>query len=171
MRWAMAHPIAAIKAKHHLKEIIIIYKEVKLSKILDTINSGGKLDAFRHTFAMAYLVRFIGERKLKTLGIAHEKDNKLIFYKGKSEDGERADSLSCEMDLRNNELGYSIGVQYKTQNINDLKQIVLNQILMGNAWHLKKNNQSQYLSCNDEIIDIKNYKDKWAIPKCLIKTN
>ena len=160
-----------MKVKKHLKEVMLVYKEVKQSKVLDTLESGGKLDAFRHCYAMAYLSRFVKVKKLRALGQKHEKGNELGFYKNKSEDGERADSLASVMDLRNNELGFLIGTNYQTVTKEELKKVILEQILLGNAWYFKKNGQNKYVSCNNEPILIEKYKYKWFIPKCLIKTN
>lgn len=167
----MFHPFAAIKVKHHLPEALKIYQEVKLSGTLDANESGGKLDAFRHVFSMAYLSQRIKVRKLRKLGIAHEKGNKRDFYKGRQEFGERADSLGCVMDLRNNDLGFEIGAQNQSVTKNELKALVIQEIKLGNAWYLKRNTKNEYVSCENVTIILENYSDKWFLPKCLIKTN
>ena len=105
-RWAFFHPFAAKKIQKHLNEAMNVYQSVKSSKLLDTVESGGTLDAFRHTYTMAYLSRFVKISKLRKLGKAHERGNEYFFYKNQQEFGERADSLACVMDLRNNELGF-----------------------------------------------------------------
>jgi hypothetical protein len=170
-RWAIMHPFAAKKVQRHLKESMQIYLDVKKSKQLDTIESGGTLDAFRHTFTMAYLSRFVKEKKLRKLGNAHEKGNRYFFYKNHQEFGERADSLACVMDLRNNELGFEIGKKNKNTPKEDLKNIIIEQIKAGNAWKLKKNSQNLYISCQNELILIENYKGNWFLPKCLVRSN
>ncbi len=168
--WMLVHPFLSAKIYKHLKETNVIYKEVKLNKVLaDTIDSGGKLDAFRHTFTMAYLSRYVSFNKLRTLGQLHEKGNKYNFLKNYTEYGERADSLACEMDLRNNELGFTIGVNQKELTISQLKNYVLAQITQGNAWYFKKNSDNNYVSCQNAIININDYKNVWYIPKCLIQ--
>ena len=101
-RWAVFHPIAAKRVQKHLIEAMDVYQEVKKSKQLDGIESGGTLDAFRHTFTMAYLSRYVKTKKLRKLGKAHERGDEYFFYKKQQEFGERADSLACVMDLRNN---------------------------------------------------------------------
>ena len=171
IRWAVLHPIASLKIKKHLPEAMSFYKEIKSSKQLDTLESGGKLDAFRHTFTMAYLSRFVKVKKLRKLGKAHEKGNKLNFFKSYQEFGERADSLACEMDLRNNELGFLIGESQKNIKIYELKELVLTQIKQGNAWYLKKNSKNEYISCNNEPINLNLYNQIWFVPKCLVKSN
>lgn len=170
-RWAMLHPFVAKKVQKHLVEAMDVYKEVKKEKLLDGFESGGTLDAFRHTFTMAYLSRFVMVKKLRKLGKSHERGNEYFFYKNKQEFGERADSLACVMDLRNNELGFELGVKYKTVSKTELKNSVIEQILAGNAWKLKRNSENQYVSCENEPILIDNYKNTWFLPKCLIKSN
>jgi len=170
-RWAIFHPVAAKKIQKHLKEAMLIYQSVKSSKLLDTVESGGTLDAFRHTYTMAYLSRFVKISKLRKLGKAHERGNEYFFYKNQQEFGERADSLACVMDLRNNELGFEIGKNNKKASKDDLKNIIIEQIKAGNAWKLKKNEKNLYVSCQNEAILTDNYKGKWFLPKCLIKSN
>ena len=170
-RWAIFHPFAAKKVQRYLLEAMDVYSIVKKSKQLDEFESGGTLDAFRHTFTMAYLCRFVKVNKLRKLGKAHERGNKYYFFKNHQEFGERADSLACVMDLRNNELGYEIGKNNKNVSKNDLKNIVIEQIKAGNACKLKRNGQNLYVSCQNEPILIENYKGKWFLPKCLIKSN
>jgi hypothetical protein len=165
------HPIVSFKVKKHLKETYVIYNSVKASKLLDGLESGGKLDAFRHCFAMAYLSRYVSVVKLRSLGIAHEKGNKLNFYKNLQEYSERADSLLCEMDLRNNEVGFTIGIGHKMESVEELKQLIINEIKSGKAWYLKRNSNNEYVTCEGDLIKIENYKNQWFIPKCLIASN
>lgn len=169
--WAVFHPFVALKIKKQLPVAMEMYHSVKKSKVLDTLESGGKLDAFRHTYTMAFLARRIKTKKLKKLGIAHEKGNKRQFVKKSLEFGERPDSLACEMDLRNNDLGFFIGSQNKTSSNEELKELVIYQIQNGNAWYLKRNSRNDYLDCEGKIIDLSQYRAKWHIPKCLLKTN
>lgn len=170
-RWALAHPISAIRVKQHLFQAMKIYKEVKSKKILDTLESGGKLDAFRHAFTMAYLTRYVKVKNLKKLGIAHEKGNKKQFLDRFLEFGERSDSLACEMDLKNNLRGFEIGEKNKNVLINELMNEVIYEIKTGNLFYLKRNDRNLYVNCQNEPINLTLYADKWFIPKCLIKTN
>jgi hypothetical protein len=169
--WALMHPFVALKIKKQLPSAMLVYKEVEQTKLLDTLAYGGKLDAFRHTYVMAYLARTVKVKKLRKLGIAHEKGNKKGFYKNKLEFAERADSLACEMDLRNNEAGFVIGAIHKQTTNEELKQIVLSEIKNGKAWYLKRNTTYQYLTCNGSTINLLDYKGIWYVPKCLIRTN
>ena len=170
-RWAMLHPFAAKRVQKHLAEAMDVYKEVKNTNELDGFENGGTLDAFRHAFTMAYLVRYVQIDKLRKLGKSHEKGNEYFFYKNHQEFGERADSLACVMDLRNNELGFEIGEKSKNVSKEELKNLIIVQIKEGNAWKLKKNSQNQYISCQNESILIEKYKGKWFLPKCLVKSN
>ena len=170
-RWAMLHPLAAKRVQKHLAEAMDVYKEVKNAKELDGFENGGTLDAFRHAFTMAYLARYVQIDKLRKLGKSHEKGNEYFFYKNHQEFGERADSLACVMDLRNNELGFEIGKKSKNVSKEELKNLIIEQIKQGNAWKLKKNSQNQYISCQNEAFLIESYKGKWFLPKCLVKSN
>ncbi len=170
-RWAVWHPFAALKIKQQLPKAFEIYKVIEKQRVIDTLTFGGKLDAFRHLYSMAYLARSIGTKKLRKLGIAHEKGNKKGFYNNQLEFTERADSLACEMDLRNNELGSLIGITNKKATNEELKQLILSEIKNGNAWYLKRNLKNEYLTCDNQSINLLDYKGIWSIPKCLIKTN
>ncbi len=171
IRWALFHPWAAIKIKCRLNQAMIVYQDVKNTLILDSFESGGKLDAFRHSYTMAYLAQKIKPKKLRKLGIAHEKGNKKQFEKHKTEHGERADSLACDMDLKNNELGFLIGRNHRKLSKEELKNVVIREIKVGNAWCLKRNSSHQYVTCQNEPILLENYLEKWVVPKCLIKSN
>src|SRR3954462_1646423 len=80
--WAFFHPFAALKVKRIYKLCLPHYEEVKSSGTLDAYRNGGKLDAFRHVFFMAAFSQRINTRKLRKLGIAHEKGNYSAFLKG-----------------------------------------------------------------------------------------
>ena len=169
--WALSHPFAALKIKKQLPKAMLVYKEVEKTKVLDTLAYGGKLDAFRHTYVMAYLARRIKVKKLRKLGIAHEKGNKRGFYKNKLEFAERADSIACEMDLRNNEVGFIIGKSHKQTTNEELKHLILSEIKNGKSWYLKRNATYQYITCNGKLINLLDYKGMWFVPKCLVNTN
>lgn len=170
-RWACFHPFAALKIKKQLPQALAVYGEVKKAGLPDAYNSGGRLDAFRHVYTMAFLARDIRAAKLRKLGKAHEKGNRKQFRKGQQEEGERPDSLSCEMDLRNNEVGFAIGRANRTAGDTLLKEMVLKAIKDGKAWYLKRNARSEYVDCAGKPLDPALYKGSWYVPKCLVKTN
>jgi hypothetical protein len=170
-RWAIFHPIAACKIKNHQGEMYTVYNEVKKQNLLDSFENGGKLDAFRHAFAMAYFSKYVAIRKLRKLGVAHEKGNYLQFLKGKTEDGELPDSLSSVMDLKNNELGFSLAKEIKKLSSEEIKQKVIEQIQSGKAFIIKRNQGGLYLDCTGKIISRARMYTLWNIPKCLVKSN
>lgn len=167
-RWAFFHPFAACKIRKHQKEMYAVYEEVKTKKLLDLYENGGKLDAFRHTFAMAYFSRFVCVKKLRKLGKAHEKGNYLDFLKNIAEDGEIPDSISSEMDLKNNELGFSIGESFKKIQTEELKQKVIEQINSDAAFIIKRNKEGLYVDCDGNIIPAEKIKSTWKNSKCLV---
>ena len=170
-RWALAHPFAALKVKKIYKACLPYYEELKKINSLDNFESGGKLDAFRHVFFMAAFSQKIKTKKIRKLGIAHEKGNHLNFVQNIKEEGELADSLSGVMDLKNNELGFKISFENKKTKLKTLRDLVIEKIKNGDAVYFKRNTSGQYLTCEGEIINLENHKGKWFIPKCLIQTN
>ncbi|HXB40280.1 MAG TPA: hypothetical protein VNZ49_07035 [Bacteroidia bacterium] len=167
-RWAFFHPFASLRIKKHQKEMFTVYEEVKSKKLLDEFANGGKLDAFRHTFAMAYFSRFVSVKKLRKLGKAHEKGNYLQFLKSKTEEGEIPDSVSSVMDLKNNELGFSLGKNFNKNTIEELKQKIIEQINLGAAFIIKRNKEGLYVDCAGNIIPPEKIKGTWKNFKCLV---
>ncbi|MDX2173391.1 MAG: hypothetical protein SFY56_09735 [Bacteroidota bacterium] len=168
--WAFCHPIAALKVKHISKNCFKIYQQSTITIQLDKNANGGKLDAFRHTFFMAAFAQKIKIRKLKKLGIAHEKYNYKQFLKSEFENGEVPDSLGTIMDLKNNDLGLEIGTKYKKENLVKLSEIVINAIHSGEAVVIKRNKLGDYVDCNGQIIILPKQK-KWGNNKCIVKSN
>lgn len=145
-----------------------VYEEVKKNNLLDQYANGGKLDAFRHVFAMAYFSKFVKVKKLRKLGKAHEKGNYRQFLKGLEEEGEVPDSISSVMDLKNNELGFSLGCELKKNSAEELKQKVIEKINTGAAFIIKRNKEGIYVDCEGSIIPPEKIKGTWGIPKCLV---
>ena len=170
--WAMCHPFAAKGIKKHQSEMYTVYKEVKQQHLLDTFENGGKLDAFRHTFAMAYFSKFVKPKKLRKLGKAHEKANHWQFLHSlPDEDGELSDSLSSVMDLRNNDIALSFSKETKNLSIEEIKQKIISLIKNGDVFIMKRNGQGKYLDCDGNIIPTVKIKGIWNTPKCLVKSN
>lgn len=169
-RWAIFHPFSACRIKRHQKEMYEVYQEVKNSAVLDSYSNGGKLDAFRHAFAMAYFVRYVTVRKLRRLGKAHEKGNYYHFKKGIAEEGELPDSVATAMDLFNNELGFRIGCNFRYVSMSDLKEKVITQITEGGALIVKRNKEGAYLDCQGSVIPPEKIKGVWNTPKCLVRS-
>jgi len=169
-KWAFFHPFAAIKIKSIYKKCQPIYFEVKKSKVFDSIENGGNLDAFRHCFYMAAFAQKIKAKKIRRLGKAHEKSNFKDFKKSNLEFGETPDSLSTVMDLFNNEIGLKIGKDNKKMDLITLSKLIIKEINDGKALKMKRNNFGDYLNCEGKIINLKDYKKKWNVPKCLVKS-
>src|ERR1700740_3443916 len=170
--WAIWHPVASVKLKKHQVEMYAVYKEVKQQRLLDTFENGGKLDAFRHTFAMAYFSKFVSAKKLRKLGRAHEKANHWQFLHGlPDEDGELSDSLSSIMDLKNNDIALLLTKEVKKLSTEEIKQKIIGLIKTGDVFIMKRNAQSLYLDCNNQTIPPEKIKGIWNVPKCLIKSN
>jgi hypothetical protein len=170
-RWAVFHPFAAVKIKKLHTANLPVYMDVKNKMLLDAYESGGKLDAFRHSFFMAVFAQNVKIGKLRRLGQAHEKGNYLTFLKRRSEYGELPDSLSSVMDLRNNELGFSIGRMNKNLPTDQLSQKVIEALKKGEGVYLQRNSSGQFVTCRGEVLKVEGLERKWFIPKCLIPTN
>lgn len=167
-RWALFHPFAACRIKKHQKEMYAVYEDVKKSNALDSYASGGRLDAFRHVFAMAYFVRFVKPHKLRQLGRAHERGNYLYFQKGILEEGELPDSIATVMDLRNNEIGIGLGCENGKLSIEELKLKVIEKIKSGGAFILLRDRAGRYLDCKRNLVDPAKLKGAWQTPRCLV---
>jgi hypothetical protein len=120
---------------------------------------------------MAAFSQKIGTRKLRTLGIAHEKANYRAFRRSETEEGELPDSLGSVMDLVNNELGFKIGCENKKMGLEELKQRCIEEIKAGKALIMKRDAFGKYLDCEGKEIDLKMYTHQWNIPKCLVSSS
>ncbi len=165
--WALGHPFAALKIKKVYKKASKLYDENLLKVKLDAYTSGGKLDAFRHVFYFAAFAQKIKPKKVLKLGKAHEKTNHLDFKRGKFENEVMADSISCVMDLLNNEVGVKLGSENKNLSLEELKQKVMELINKGDAYHILRDKEGRFIDCNNNVIDMSLYKGKWTIPKCI----
>lgn len=165
-KWAMFHPISAIEVKKITKKCDKFYYNPNLKVLLDSFESGGKLDAFRHIFYMTAYAQKIKIKKLRKLGIAHEKGNYKQFLKGKTENGELPDSISTIMDLNNNEIAFKLYKKHNNLTLNELQNIVINLINNNGAYVLLRNQLGEFVDCEGNKIK---YKKKWIINKCLIE--
>ena len=155
--WAVTHPFAAFKVKKITKKCSALVCQIEPKNQLDNFTNGGKLDAYRHSFYMAAYAQKVKTRKLRKLGIAHEKTNYRQFLKSEKEEGELADSLSNVMDLFNNELGLKIGAENKKESLEHLSEIIIEEIKKGNALIVKRDSAGAYLDCDGRLIDLKKY--------------
>ncbi len=165
--WVLMHPFSSKKAFTITKNVLIIVDSIKAIGIIGCDINGGKLDAFKHAYWMANLSKSIGNKKAKSLGIAHEKGNKLQFKKQKTEDRILPDSISCEMDLFNNIQGIEIGTNSQNMNLKEMQLATLDTLKNGKLRVLKKDNNGNYLTSQNTLINLNDWFGKWNIPKCL----
>jgi hypothetical protein len=173
--WAIKHPLVIKKAKQITQHCLIITDSlIKCGKLSNDLN-GGNADAFKHCLWIAALSINMHPKKAYSLGLAHEKGNYRYFKKNKFTKEILPDSMSSVMDIINNQLGVEIGIKSKAKytqpNWHDLLTEVLNYLEKGDLVILKKDTQGNFLTCNNEIIDLNNYENHWSIPKCLTKSN
>jgi hypothetical protein len=165
--WALGHPVAAFKVNYTDKKCDRIFDTIN-KKRLDNYSNGGKLDAFRHVFYMAAFAQKVNARKLRKLGIAHEKSNYHQYKKSKTENGEIPDSLSSIMDLKNNEVGFTMGEKYKGVSLAELKELVIEEITLGGAVIMLRNKTGEFLDCEQRVVKVS--VRKWNLPKCLVSS-
>jgi hypothetical protein len=170
-KWALFHPFAAMKVKKIQDECVKNYDQRELRQSLDSFPAGGKLDAFRHVYSMAAFSQKIRTGKIRRLGEAHEKGNYRQFKKQQLEEGEKPDSLSSVMDLKNNDLGITIGCNNRSLDLRALGQLVIGAIDEGKALVFKRNNRGEYLDCENKPVDPKKYARRWYVPKCLVRSD
>jgi len=172
-RWAMFHPRAAKKVKNIIPEVRTDVRQKIADYKIDSLIHGGQADAYRHALWMALTAKHIGDKKARRVGQMHEESNKEHFYKSEKEDNALQDSISCQMDLLNNDLGIAYGIGYKDKSDDELKELVLNGILAGEFFMLFRNKQNEFLDCEGNVVDnkIRLEEKKWYLPYCLVPTN
>jgi hypothetical protein len=172
-RWAMFHPKAAKKVKKIIPEVRTDVRQKIADNKIDSLIHGGQADAYRHALWMALTAKYIGDKKARRVGQLHEESNKEHFYKSEKEDNALQDSISCQMDLLNNDLGIAYGIGYKEKSDDDIKEIILNGILVGEFFMLFRNKQNEFLDCEGNVVDNNNRieEKKWYLPYCLVPTN
>jgi len=168
--WVIYHPFKAKKAFTISHEAKAVADSIRKTGILGKKPSGTKLDAFRHSFWMAYLGKNIGIQAAKLLGKAHEKESYLLYEEKKLEDGTLPDKPSMDMDLHNNEIGLNIIKQNKYISKKDLIEKVIEYVNKGEMLIIKRNHKNRYVTCDGDIIS-KDSLRIWNNKKCLVKSN
>ena len=166
--WVIFHPFKAKRAQLISIEANQVSDSIKNTNILDGDASGGQVDAFRHAYWMARLRQEIGKCAAKSLGKAHERENKQTYKKSKLEDGVLPDEISSEMDLFNNKEGLKLTTKRDEIKQKTLIYKVLNAILEGKMKIIKKDEEGNFLSCDGRLISATELKGKWENEKCLI---
>lgn len=170
-RWVIAHPFAAKKAIRVTRHCLQLTDSLMRFGTIGNDLNGGRLDAFKHSCWMMLLTEAIGERKSRKLGTAHEKGNYLQFLKAELEEGVTPDSLSGEMDLRNNAIGRALGKQKMVASDFQRVELILTELQAGKLWILKKDSGGNCLTCEGNVVVIDPQKKSWYLPKCLIPSN
>jgi hypothetical protein len=169
--WIVFHGFKAKEAYGISLEAEGVTDSIKKKKIIGIDRSGGKLDAFKHSYWMARLTQDIGKNSAYSLGKAHEKGNYQTFKKRQLEDGFLPDKPSTDMDLFNNQVGINIGKQFKSVSKSKLIEIVINSIDMGEMRILLKDDQGNFLDCEKKRIPLDSLRHKWNTKKCLVPSN
>jgi hypothetical protein len=170
--WVFAHPFVAKKAMLASKHVLVVTDSISKLGIIGNDNNGGKLDAFKHSYWMVYLSFKIGSRKAFKLGKAHEKGNYRQWKKRLLEDSILPDSVSSEMDLKNNYEGIRIYKDCKHIHFKaELIDKTLQELTGGKLYIIKKDANRNYLTCDNQLIRLNEWKGKWEIPKCIITSN
>jgi hypothetical protein len=171
LRWAVWHPFSAVKVRKISRQCDRIYLVDENRKKLDDFPGGGKLDAYRHVFYMAAFAQKIRVKKVRKLGLAHEKNNYRQFRQAQKEQGEVPDSLSSVMDLSNNELGISLGCNFRKLPLTELSERSIADINAGKALIMKRNEKGDYLDCEGNLLALSSFRGKWSVPKCLVRSD
>ena len=169
--WVIKHPFVARKAYKISTEAKSIADSLKNDTLLDGDANGGQVDAFRHVYWMARLTQEIGWRRARSLGNAHEKANYIQYIKGLKEDGAVPDKVSSDMDFLNNDIGIDVGQDNKKLSRDSLKNLIIQMILDGQMWVIKKDSLGRYLDCDGNAIPDSLLYHKWEVPKCLVKSD
>ncbi len=169
--WIMTHPFIAKRSWKISEKVVHIANAHIKDPDLDGDYNGGQVDAFRHCLWMCLLVQKISPKAALKLGKAHEKGNYRDYKRKRFEDGSLPDSVSSQMDMKNNRVGIDIGEEYFGLDEDTLIQVVKRAVLDGRCWKIKKDRQGNFLDKNDNIIPEKEWKGKWKTPKILVPSD
>jgi hypothetical protein len=170
-RWAILHPFIAKRAWNVTQRCRFVTDSLGKMGIPDRDPSGGKLDAFRHSFWMATLSETIGVRRSLSLGRAHERGNYRDFKRKRFEEGDIPDKAATDMDLFNNKVGTGIGVVLKGTDEKHVIDSILSAISKGSMRIIFKDTQGR--SCDSALMPVpqNNLHGKWITPRVLVPSN
>ncbi|MGB5244523.1 MAG: hypothetical protein WBN28_10820 [Lutimonas sp.] len=169
--WVFTHLFKAKKGMSVTAEVLRITDSVKRTNSLDQYTSGGKIDAFKHSFWMARLSQSIGESAALSLGKAHEKGNFQDFKKGLKEDGEIPDLPASEMDDFNNKFGAELIKENPDLSKKEVINTLIRSIEEGKLRVLKRSPEGSYLTCKGEPVVNREDQIVWETEKCLVPSN
>jgi hypothetical protein len=167
-KWAIGHLFIAKKAWVITERCRFVTDSLGKMGVPDRDPSGGKLDAFRHTFWMATLSEKLGVRKSLSLGRAHEQGNYRDFKRGRFEEGDLPDKTASDMDLFNNKIGVGIGMALKGTGEKLVIDSILKAIVRGNMRVILKDTLGRSCDSMFQPIPLKELKGKWITPRVLV---
>lgn len=171
-RWVLLHPFVAQKAFKITTRVMVEVDSIKKTRTIGADNNGGKLDALKHAYWMLCLSLEIGEKRALKLGAAHEKGNYLQWKKKLLEDSILPDSVSSEMDKKNNEMGSILARSCKHIHFRgEVLQTALDALQSGKLFIIKKDEKGNYLTCDGSPLNMGEWIGRWDIPKCLVASN
>jgi len=169
--WTIVHPFIALKAWKITQRVRFVTDSLGKIGIPDRDLSGGKLDAFRHTFWMATLSENIGVRKSLSLGRAHEKGNYRDFKRGRYEEGNMPDKAASDMDLYNNKIGTGIGVALKGTSEKAVVDSIIWAINQGTMRIILKDTTGRSYDSLFRPVPPDELKGRWVTPRILVPSN
>ena len=120
---------------------------------------------------MSRITQKFGWRRARSLGVAHEKGNFRDYKKHRLEEGSLPDQQSGQMDFLNNDVGIQIGKDHLSADCQELSKIIIDYILEGKLFKIKKNKFGVFLKCNNEPIIETEIMGKWENQKCIVPSN
>lgn len=169
--WVISHPFTAMKAWKITVRSRFVTDSLQKEGVPDRDPSGGKLDAFRHSFWMARLTEKIGERKALSLGRAHEKGNYRDFKRNRFEEGDLPDRAASDMDLYNNKIGAKIGFALKKTNEKIVVDSILRAIAVGRMLIVFKDSLGRACDSLLNPIPTDEMHGKWITPRLLVPSD
>lgn len=167
--WTFIHPfIAASVFKWSVESDREAHRFVELNFPFCDF-SGGDADAYRHAYVMARLAARWPEKKIRSLGMAHEKGNYRFYKKHRMEDGVLPDSLGSVMDLHNNHVGIEIGSNRRHEKKEILEEKILEALKNGRLLKFSKSGQI-FLDCIGLPVIGRDTLQEWSRPGCLVPT-
>jgi hypothetical protein len=165
--WVITHPFIAIPAWKISRHAEAVAEKISEKFPLDNDPAGGQQDAFRHAFWMASMAQKFAPRKAWKLGMAYEKGNFIDYKKGRMENGQVPDRVSCIMDLHNNFKGIIMGGVWKTLSPEELQKEVAEAVLRGELVIVKKDAAGNPLNEKGEVLPSEELK-MWENSKVLV---
>jgi hypothetical protein len=170
-KWTIGHLFVAKKAWIITQRCRFVTDSLGKTGIPDRDPSGGKLDAFRHTFWMATLSEKIGVRKSLSLGRAHERGNYRDFKRNRFEEGDIPDKAATDMDLFNNIIGTEIGIALKETNEKQVIDSILKAISKGSMRIILKDSLGRSCDADFNPIPVKIMRGKWVTARVLVPSD